>query len=116
LKLNRRNAETYRSGRSHIDVKTPQQHVENSAMQLNIHNGGVDKENSRQTAQPACNPNPTQTTKTSHPANPQEVVVLRNLSLLQQEKKQNPTTPPKNKKHETKKNRKELKVINLFFQ
>jgi len=77
-------------------------------MQLSIYNGGGYKENRRQTAQPACNPNLTQTTKTSHPANPQEVVVLSKLPLLQT-KKHKPK-PHKNRKNQTtKKNKKQQK-------
>jgi hypothetical protein len=47
-----------------------------------VHSAKQDK----QVAQPDCNPKQEHTTKTNHPATPQEVVVLSNKTLLQIEK------------------------------
>jgi hypothetical protein len=84
-------------------------------MQLSIHKRRRRQEKRRQTAQPACNPNPTQTAKTSRPANPQEVVVLSKLSLLQTKNKTQPHPFENTQKTQKAKKQPETKSYQFIF-
>jgi hypothetical protein len=84
-------------------------------MQLSIHKRRRRQEKRRQTAQPACNPNPTQTAKTSRPANPQEVVVLSKLSLLQTKNKTQPHPFENTQKNTKSKKTARNKKLSIYF-